>query len=167
MKLVHKTMLNELVNEAEKSPRKRSHFNLHERFESPVQRLVIGLTQGSYVTPHQHSQANKWELMVVLKGAVGLLLFEANGQVQARYELSDKGDNLAMEIPSGTWHSLFPISETALILEIKEGPYIPNTPGCFATWAPAEGEKEAASWLRWALCAGPGDRYEQQVECHG
>ncbi len=159
VKIVQQGTIDQLLDDASKSPRKRSHYNLHDHLDSPVQRLLIGLKQGTYVTPHCHQEVNKWELMVVLKGTVGLLLFEPDGSVHARYELSNTGDTTAIEIPPGIWHTVFPVSEIAVIMEVKEGPYLPNSPASFAPWAPAEGVPETKLWLNWASTARVGDHY--------
>ena len=44
-------------------------------------------------------------------------------------------------------------------MEIKEGPFIPIDPDNYATWAPIEGESEAAKFLEWAKVASAGDSY--------
>jgi cupin fold WbuC family metalloprotein len=142
-----------LLAEAKLSPRKRAHRNLHADFNEPVQRTCIALAAGTYVRPHFHPQTAKWELLVVLHGTLGVLLFDETGTVRERLELSPGG---AVEINSGTWHTVFPLGGAAVMLDIKEGPYDPSAPVFFAEWTPAEGDAAVADFLQWAATADAG-----------
>jgi len=152
-------LFRKLFSEAEQSPRKRSHYNLHNDFHDPVQRVCLALKNGTYVRPHCHPQENKWELTLVLKGTVALLIFDDEGMVQERLELSPATSLTGIEIRPNTWHTVFPLSDDAVILEIKEGPYNPSDPIDFALWAPAEGDEDVLQFLEWAQHACPGESY--------
>jgi hypothetical protein len=91
-------------------------------------------------------------------GAV--LLFDYAGVVTKRMELSLTASIRGVEIGPKTWHTTFPLSEEAVIMEIKEGPFIPIEPGSYATWAPVEGGNEALKFLDWVKGAVPGDSYK-------
>ena len=39
---------------------------------------------GTYVRPHRHSTPPRWELFVVLRGALALLVFDDSGRVEER-----------------------------------------------------------------------------------
>ena len=148
-----------LLQEAQKSPRQRSHHNLHSSYDDPVQRLFIGFLKGTYIRPHYHRQQNKWEMMLVLRGSVGVLLFDRAGVIQKRHELSQHGSLLGVDIVPGTYHTIFPLTESAIVLEVKEGPYTPAKPEDFAAWAPAEGDDTVNRFLEWAEKAKVGDTY--------
>jgi cupin fold WbuC family metalloprotein len=152
-------LFGKLLAEAEQSPRKRSHHNFHDDFQEPVQRVCIALTSGTYVRPHCHPQGNKWEMTIALQGRVVLLIFDPDGMVLERLELSPAGSLTGIEIPPNTWHTIFPLSGAAVILEIKEGPYHPTDPIDFALWAPAEGDNGVGRFLAWAQHARPGVSY--------
>jgi len=148
-----------LLSQAKDSPRKRSHYNLHTELDEPVQRLCIALNKGTYVRPHHHPKSNKWELMLALRGSVTLIIFDKNSEILERLLLS-QGESLSgIEIKPGTWHSVIPHTDEAVILEIKEGPYTPTEQSDFAAWAPAEGEKDVENFLSWLEIAKPGERY--------
>ena len=155
-------LFRKLRSEAEQSPRKRSHFNLHNDFRDPVQRVCIALKNGTYVRPHCHRQDNKWEMTIVLQGTVGLLLFDKDGRVQERLELSPAGSLAGIEIPPNTWHTILPLTDDAVIIEVKEGPYNPSDPVDFALWAPAEGDDEVLKFLEWAHHASEGESYDPE-----
>ena len=135
-------LFKKLLLEAECNPRKRSHYNFHNDFHDPVQRVCIGLINGTYVRPHCHPQGNKWEMIIVLKGAIGLLIFDMQGMVRERLELSPETSLIGTDVTPNTWHTIFPLSQSAVILEIKEGPYNSADPVDCALWAPAEGSAE-------------------------
>ena len=147
-----------LLNEAESSPRKRSHFNLHKELSEPVQRLCIALKKGTYVRPHHHPKNNKWELMLALKGSVALLIFDEQGTLLERLLLNTNDSINGIELQPNTWHTVFPVSDDAVILEIKEGPYTPTKSSDFAQWAPCEGDDEVSDFLQWMEDAKIGDR---------
>jgi len=152
-------LFRKLLAKAECSPRKRSHHNFHNDFRDPVQRVCIALTSGSYVRPHSHPQSNKWEMTIVLQGTVGLLIFDDKGVVMEKLQLYPASSLTGIEIMPDTWHTIFPLRQAAVILEIKEGPYNPADPVDFASWAPAEGSAEAGRFLEWAQNARPGESY--------
>ena len=52
MKQITVTDLQQLSEEAAKSPRLRANRNLHPELSDPVQRLAIAMEPGTYVRPH-------------------------------------------------------------------------------------------------------------------
>ena len=159
MARLDQNLFRKLLVEAKQSLRKRSHHNFHGDFHDPVQRVCIGLINGTYVRPHCHPQGNKWEMIIVLKGVIGLLIFNQEGMVRERLELSPETSLIGTDVTPNTWHTIFPLSNAAVILEIKEGPYNPADPIDFALWAPAEGSAESGRFLDWAQNARPGESY--------
>lgn len=156
---LNKALFDKMLVEAEQSPRKRSHFNIHQSHDEPVQRLCIALKQGTYVRPHYHPQINKWEMMLPLQGRVLLLIFDDHGKVLQRNEMQGGKDFVGVELSPNTWHTVMPLDDEAIILEIKEGPFTPTDPSQFATWAPEEDDSSTEYFLNWALQAKEGDFY--------
>lgn len=154
-------LFNALLADAEKSPRKRSHRNIHSDLNEPVQRLCIGLKKGTYIRPHYHQARNKWELMLVLNGSVAYCIFDAKGVLLEKITIGAGESTVGIEIPPKTWHTLLPITEDAVIFEVKEGPFTPSKPSDFASWAPAEGEPAVTSFLDWLADALPGDSFAE------
>jgi cupin fold WbuC family metalloprotein len=145
--------IRQLAAAALKSERKRSHLLLHESHADSVQRLLVFLRQGSYIQPHRHS--SQWEMIVPLDGVMGLLLFSDDGAVTRRVEIRP-GDTSLLQIPAGVWHTLFSVSDEALLLEIKPGPFRPAE---FAGWCPGETEPESQSVVNWIPQARMGERW--------
>lgn len=113
-----------LFEQASNSPRKRAHLNLHTSFDDKVQRLYIALLKGSYVEPHYHVLAHQWEMFIVLSGVLKVTLHNKDGSVISSCLVGDEQDIQAIEFKPGDIHSVECISEQALMLEVKEGPFI-------------------------------------------
>ncbi|WP_213609022.1 WbuC family cupin fold metalloprotein [Pseudoalteromonas sp.] len=113
-----------LFNEASKSSRKRAHLNLHTSFDDKVQRLYIALLKDSYVEPHYHALAHQWEMFIVQSGVLKVALHNKDGSVIRSFLVGDAQDTQCIEFKPGDIHSVECISDKALMLEIKEGPFI-------------------------------------------
>jgi len=162
VKLLPRTLLDELAAKAAASPRARAHHNIHATPEDRVQRFVVVASGDSYFRPHRH--ASRSELAVLLRGRVDVLVFDARGCVTARYSIGEGTDSLAYETPEGTWHTVVPATGGGAFLEIKEGPYDPATAVEYAAWAPAEGAAQVAAFRQWLRTAQPGDSPPRGVQ---
>ncbi|MCG6229919.1 WbuC family cupin fold metalloprotein [Vibrio furnissii] len=126
MRALDKQFLADLECLAEASSRKRAHLNLHNSFEEKVQRLFISLTQGSYVQPHYHELPHQWEMFVVMEGVVEVVFYNSCGRELERLLVGEGQDCKAIEIQAMDIHSVECISNKALMIEIKEGPFDPD-----------------------------------------
>lgn len=124
MRKVDKFNIETLFEKASNSSRKRAHLNLHTSFEDKVQRLYIALIKGSYVEPHFHEQEHQWEMFVVQSGVLKVTLHNPDSSSITSFFIGDEQDVHAVEFNPGDIHSVECISDRALILEIKEGPFI-------------------------------------------
>lgn len=152
-------LFEKLLIEARKSARKRVHYNLHKDYSEPVQRLCIALINGTYVRPHSHMNFDGWEMILVLRGHVVMLIFDESGCVKDRIEMSPDSGRIGVEMKPNTWHMLFPLSSDAIIFEVKEGPYKPKKNSDFANWSPEENSNEVVKFLAWAQTAVIGDQF--------
>ncbi len=157
MKLISRSLLTKLSHDAANHPRGRLNLNLHASTEEPVQRMLNALEPDTYVRPHRHTQPPRRELFTVLSGALILLVFDDHGRVQERLELGAQSENLGVELPVGRWHTLIAQLPGTVILEVKQGPYVPLCDDDFASWAPAEGQAGCAGFVDWCRRARPGD----------
>ncbi|WP_208123227.1 WbuC family cupin fold metalloprotein [Facilibium subflavum] len=157
IKKLDNALLQDLQQQAAKSNRKRSHYNLHEQLSDPVNRLCISLSKGTYIRPHRHQQ--KWELILALKGEICVLIFNDDGGVVDTFILSPEGEVCAFEMPANTWHTLYPVTEVAAFFEVKPGPFEPTPEKDFAQWAPKEGEHNVDAFLQWMQTAQKGDSF--------
>lgn len=148
------TDFTQLSDKAANAPRLRTHLNVHETLDANVQRLFIATEPDTYMRPHRHPEAHKWEFFIVLAGEIDLLIFTANGKLQRRVEMAVEKTR-AIELPPNTWHAYVCKKSGTLALEVKEGAYIPTPASDFAPWAPAENSPEAAAYLQWMREAKP------------
>ena len=155
MKLLPRTLLDELAAKAAASPRARAHHNIHLTPADLVQRFLVVARGQSYFRPHRH--ASRSELALLVRGRVDVLTFDERGRLTARYGVGEGTDNIAYETPQATWHTVVPGPGGGAFLEIKEGPYDPATAVEFATWAPAEGDAAVPDFQVWLRAAQPGD----------
>lgn len=141
------TFLDALSAEARQSPRLRKHFNLHASHAEPVQRLFNAIEPGSYVAPHRHARLPASENLYVVRGRLGLLVFDDAGQLTHSRILSAAGPCPGVELAEKVWHSLVSLEPGSVILEIKQGPFVMETAAERAPWAPEDGSVAAADWL--------------------
>ena len=157
IKQIDNAQLDELVWQAQQSPRRRAHLNLHESLDDPVQRLVVAMELDSYIRPHHHPQPEKWELRTVLRGVMQVLLFDKQGVILDKLSLAAGGPNFCIEIPSNTWHTLLALESGSVFSEVKQGPYIPFRNEDFAQWSPAEQIDTVVDFMHWLRQAKMGD----------
>lgn len=124
MRIITQENIASLFEQAYNSPRKRAHLNLHGSFDDKVQRLYIALLKGSYVEPHFHALAHQWEMFIVQSGVLKVKLHDKDGSVISSLLVGDAQNVQTVEFKPGDIHSVECISEHALMLEIKEGPFI-------------------------------------------
>jgi cupin fold WbuC family metalloprotein len=155
VKLLPRTLLDELAAKAAASPRARAHYNIHATPADPVQRFLVVAQGDSYFRPHRH--ATRSELALIVRGRLDVLTFDERGRVTARYAVGEGTDALAYETPQGTWHTIVPGADGGAFLEVKQGPYDPASSAEFAAWAPAEGHASVPKFLEWLRSAQPGD----------
>ena len=126
---------------------------------SPGTRRRCSGIAGTYIRPHRH-RTGKWELVSVLQGGVDLVLFTETGSVKSRLVISS--ENIAVaEIPGGEWHSFLFHKPSAVVLEVKPGPYEPKDDKEFAEWAPLEDHPTVTSFVVWLEKAQPGERWRK------
>jgi len=144
MKLITSRMMDELIDQAGKTPRRRTHLNIHESLSDPVQRLFIAAGLSSYFRPHRHSGKN--EFAIILRGGFDILFFDDQGTVTQRVCAGPDRDIFALEIPADCYHTWIPTSEASVFFEVKEGPYDPATSLSFAPWSPGEGSGQVKAF---------------------
>ncbi|WP_455207490.1 WbuC family cupin fold metalloprotein [Kaarinaea lacus] len=144
----------QLAGKASNTERRRAHLNVHESHDANVQRLFIATEPDTYIRPHRHREAHKWEFFMVLTGEIDLLIFDDQGNLKQRIVMAPD-QTRAIELPPNTWHSYVCKKPGTVALEVKEGAYLPTQEGDFAPWAPAENTAEVATFLQWMREARP------------
>lgn len=153
---ITETRLRQLSDEAATWPRRRLNLNLHPRLDDSIQRLYNAMEPGTYVRPHRHARDQGWELMLRIRGAFAILLFDDLGTVVERVELNAGAGAAAVEIPAYAWHALVVLEPGTLMFEVKPGPYSVVDDKDFAAWAPAEDAATTGDFVAWYAQAQPG-----------
>ena len=152
MRIVTNLELNDLSRKANSSIRRRQHLNIHENYSEPCQRLLNAIEPESYIRPHRHQTDPKNEMLVPINGLFAIFIFNDYGEILDLIYLSQKENNTKfskiVEIPSYRWHTVIALEKESVLLEIKAGPFNPEFPKDYASWAPNESSKEAAAYLK-------------------
>lgn len=140
------------------SPRRRIILPLHRTQDAAVQRMLNFFQPGTYVRPHVHPRPGQCELVQVLQGRLGFLLFAEDGTLTGTADL-EAGAHGLIDIEPGQWHGMVCLAPDTVIVEIKMGPYSAATDKTFAPWAPEEGAPDAGGEIeKWeALFADPAN----------
>ncbi|MDP2133049.1 MAG: WbuC family cupin fold metalloprotein [Sulfuritalea sp.] len=145
--LIDNALLDQVCAAAAASPRRRKNRNLHPADDHPAHRLLNAMQPDSYIPPHRHLDPDKDETFVVLRGLLGLVLFNDAGGIVRCVKVGAGGAALGVDIPHGTWHTAVALEPDTVFLEAKAGPYLPLTAAEKAAWAPVENTQEAANYL--------------------
>lgn len=122
-KVFDREFLDELFREAEKSQRKRQHFDLRNSDSDTSQRMLNALLPGTEVPVHRHE--NTAETVVCLSGELVEVLYEKTGECfieVSRHLISPENGVYGMQIPAGVWHTVI-ANKPSVIFEAKDGAY--------------------------------------------
>ena len=144
--LLSNAQIDDLVNVAASNGRRRMHRNIHATFEDKCQRFFNAIFRDSYIPPHRHSGKMDDETLVAIRGSFMAILFDDRGEIQCVVCCGDDQEHVGVVVPVGQWHSVVALSEPAVLLEIKAGPFDPVRAKEFAPWAPAEGAHTAGDY---------------------
>lgn len=132
-------LLDAVSRDAAARPRLRANHNFHPADDFPAHRLLNAIEPGSYLPPHRHLDPNKDETIIVLRGALGVVRFDDDGNVLQTWVLHAQGDRFGIDVAHGTWHTVIALQPGTVIFEAKSGPYRPLLAEEKAPWAPDEG----------------------------
>ena len=158
MKIINKQLLDEVTEAAKKNPRLRKNWNIHPSDGFPAHRLLNAMEPASYIRPHRHLDPIKDETFMIVRGRLGVLVFDDNGKVTEKLLLDAEGENIGVDLPSGVYHTAVSLEEGTIFFEAKAGPYVPLTEAEKPAWAPEDGAA-AAEYLitlkkEFASCSG-------------
>ena len=151
MQIIDNAILDGITAAARLSPRLRKNHNLHAGDANTSHRLFNAIEPGSYIRPHRHLEQEKDETFLMVRGSLGIVIFDEAGAVTDSCLISAAGDKLAVDIPHGVYHTAVSLEEGSIFFESKAGPYQPLSDEEKGAFAPEEGSSEAACYLE-RLC---------------
>jgi cupin fold WbuC family metalloprotein len=154
-------LLDRAVEASRRSSRRRVILPLHPSHADPLHRMLNACQPGTYIQPHRHCAPPKAESIVVLRGAIGLVLFDEAGRITGAHVLRAGSDQFGIDLHPGVYHTFVVLEPDTVLFEVKPGPYQEATDKDFATWAPIEGSVEAKQFLgvlasRFTIRSRPG-----------
>lgn len=129
--LLKKGLENIMSIEAEylqfEADRNYDDHDLRNSSEDQSQRMLNAIEPGSVVPIHRHQTTS--ETVVCLRGR---LVWEYYDELERictdRIELKPNGPVVALNVPAGQWHTVKALESGSVILEVKDGPYEPQSP---------------------------------------
>lgn len=123
--IIDDKLLDSVAAGARESARLRMNYNLHDSLDARAQRLLNALEPGTVLPVHRHRHTA--ETYVLLRGRIDVMFYDDRGAEISRFALNPLRGNYGIQIPQGQWHTL-EVLESAVILEVKDGPYTPLAP---------------------------------------
>ena len=122
---ITQTLLDDLTAKAKASPRLRMNYDLRNSSADGSQRMLNAIEPGSVVPIHRHRGST--ETVVCLRGRVVEEYYDEQERICTEaIELSPGGQNVAVNIPIGQWHTIRSMESGTVIMEVKDGAYEPT-----------------------------------------
>jgi len=140
-------LISQAIQMSRPSPRKRIILPFHRAAGDKMHRMLNAVQPGSYIRPHRHLHPPKAESVIVLKGTILYVVFNAQGDVTGKWTLSAVSHSIGVDSEPGVMHTFIAMEEDSVMFEVKPGPYDPIDDKDFAVWAPEEGQPECSMFL--------------------
>ena len=120
---ITQALLDDLTEKAKASARLRMNLDLRNSDQDQSQRMLNAIEPGSVVPIHRHSTTS--ETVVCLRGRLVEEYYSEEGVCTERIEMYPGGPVVALNIPAGVWHTVRALESGTVILEVKDGGYVP------------------------------------------
>ncbi|MBO7068598.1 MAG: WbuC family cupin fold metalloprotein [Bacteroidaceae bacterium] len=119
--VIDKTLLDELSAKAKENPRLRQNMDLRNSPEDQSQRMLNALELGTVMPIHRHKGTS--ETVVCIRGHFEEYLYDETGNLTDTIDMVPGG--VMLNIEAGQWHSLKCLESGTVLLEVKDGAYMP------------------------------------------
>ena len=119
--IIDSKILDELSEKAKGSPRLRCNLDLRNSADDQSQRMLNALEPGTIMPIHRHKGSS--ETCVCIRGHFEEYFYDENGVLTETIDMVPGGTVLNIE--AGQWHSLRCLESGTILLEAKDGAYIP------------------------------------------
>lgn len=123
--VIDKTLLDNLTEQAKVNPRLRQAYDLRTTPKDQSQRILNAVKPGTILPIHRHTGSS--ETITCLRGRCVQYLYDEDGQQIDAINLSPNSDIVGMSVEVGQWHRLESLESGTIILECKDGAYLPLT----------------------------------------
>lgn len=130
-------LMKRVSDEGRLSPRLRMNYNFHREECEPVNRLLNAMHRGTFLPVHRHLNPDRCESSVVLRGRIGVVIYDDEGHVVERREVGEGLSCRGFDIEAGVWHGIVVLEDDTVLYEVKQGPYAPLMADNIAPWSPA------------------------------
>ncbi len=119
--IIDQSILDGLTAQAKASPRLRMNMDLRNSPEDQSQRMLNAIEPGTVLPIHRHRASS--ETVVCLRGHFEEYFYDAEGRLTDTIDMVPGGT--VINIPIGQWHNLKSLESGTVLLEVKDGPYVP------------------------------------------
>ena len=123
MLLIDATLLDNLTEEARRSPRLRMNYDLRNSSEDGSQRMLNAMEPGTVIPVHRHTKSS--ETVVVIRGAIRQNFYDADGNVTESVIYRAGASVSICVVPINVWHNSESLEPGSIIFEAKDGAYEP------------------------------------------
>lgn len=124
MKVIDRTLLDEVTTQSKASLRLRMNYNFHQSLEDRCHRFLNAVEPGTEVPIHRHP--TKDETFVLLRGKVRVTTHNDDGSIKDSVVLNPEEGQYGVDIPKGVWHKVESLESGSIFFECKEGPFVPH-----------------------------------------
>ena len=121
-----KELLDNLTKAAQENPRLRQNLDLRTSSADTSQRMLNALEPGTVVPIHRHRATT--ETVAVIRGRIKQCMYDDNGNETESFTAGPNEDCKGFSVPVGIWHRSISLESGTIILESKDGTYVPIDP---------------------------------------
>ena len=119
--IIDQHTLDALTAQAKASPRLRMNLDLRNSPADQSQRMLNAIEPGTVLPIHRHRTSS--ETVVCLRGHFVEYFYDADGRMTDAIDMVPGGT--IINIPVDQWHNLVSLESGTVLLEVKDGPYVP------------------------------------------
>jgi len=124
--IIDSQLLDTLTAQAKASPRLRMNYDLRNSSADGSQRMLNALEPGTVLPIHRHRGTS--ETVVILRGRATQYFYDDAGALTEEVTIAAGTDSVGMSVEAGRWHRLESLESGTIILECKDGPFVPIGP---------------------------------------
>lgn len=121
-----KKLLDELTQAAKENPRLRQNYDLRNSEADTSQRMLNALEPGTEVPIHRHRTTS--ETVAVLRGTILQCMYDEEGNETESFKVGPTEECVGFSVPAGVWHRSISLESGTVILEAKDGAFMPIGP---------------------------------------